>query len=160
MGTRSKIEIYENGKKNHLVTTYKQYDGYIEGLGLDIFKLLKDRQLVNGFNGSMNLENSFNGMGELAAYLIKELKQDSMAKTKHIINEFTKQNEVIKIDSTNMGNFYIQPKTKELQEYNYLITSKNDQIVFACYDWQGKQIFKNEVNQLSLEKLNEIASKN
>lgn len=153
MGTRSKIEIYENGKKGHLVTTYKQYDGYIDGLGVDIFKLLKGRSICNGYSGDMTLKTNFNGMGELACYLIKELKQDSMKGMDLVDGKW-------KVTEKNaMGNFYIQAKTKQLEEYNYTITLKKDEIHFSCVDWQGETIFSEFIKDLTVKKLEEIEKK-
>lgn len=70
MGTRSTIAIYENTK--HLVTIYQQYDGYPSGVGLQLAKFVSSGKLVNGLSGDKG--PVFNGMGCLAAALIKKLK--------------------------------------------------------------------------------------
>ena len=91
MGTRSTIAIYENTK--HLVTIYQQYDGYPSGVGLQLAKFVSSGKLVNGLGGDKGLV--FNGMGCLAAALIKELKDGP-------------------------GGTYIVPKGDEA-EYNYMV---------------------------------------
>lgn len=91
MGTRSTIAIYENTK--HLVTIYQQYDGYPSGVGLQLAKFVSSGKLVNGLGGHKGLV--FNGMGCLAAALIKELKDGP-------------------------GGTYIVPK-EDTEEYNYVV---------------------------------------
>ncbi len=80
MSTRSTIAIYENTK--HLVTIYQQCDGYPSGVGKALAKFVSSGTL-------------FNGMGCLAAALIKELKDGP-------------------------GGTYIVPKGDE-EEYNYVV---------------------------------------
>lgn len=91
MGTRSTIAIYENTK--HLVTIYQQYDGYPSGAGLQLANFVSSGKLVNGLGGHKG--RVFNGMGCLAAALIKELKDGP-------------------------GGTYIVPKGDE-EEYNYVV---------------------------------------
>ena len=91
MGTRSTIAIYEGAQ--HLVTIYQQYDGYPSGAGLQLAKFIKSGKLVNGLSGGKGLV--FNGMGCLAAALIKELKDGP-------------------------GGTYIVPERQE-EEYNYVV---------------------------------------
>ena len=76
MGTRSITHIKEDGKT--LVTIYRQYDGYPEGMGLDLAEFLVDITVVNGFGGDMKAGTHANGMGCLAAQLIAHLKEDQL----------------------------------------------------------------------------------
>lgn len=69
MGTRSLTKIY-NGDEV-LTTIYRQSDGYPDGHGLDLANILKGKTIVKGIGQDQNI---FNGMGCLAAQLIKELK--------------------------------------------------------------------------------------
>jgi len=71
MGTRSLTHIEERGKI--LVTIYRQYDGYPDGLGDDIKKLFAGYTIVNGYGG--DTDKQANGMGCLAAQLIDGLKE-------------------------------------------------------------------------------------
>lgn len=75
MGTRSLTHIKEDGKT--LVTLYRQFDGYPTGMGKDIKAALNDgnARLTNGFGGDDAIPAVFNGMGCLAAGLIKGLKE-------------------------------------------------------------------------------------
>lgn len=91
MGTRSTIAIYENTK--HLVTIYQQYDGYPSGVGKALAKFVSSGKLANGLGGDKSLV--FNGMGCLAAALIKEFKDGP-------------------------GGTYIVPERQE-EEYNYTV---------------------------------------
>ncbi len=51
MGTRSTITFYEKRGTELIpyVNIYQQYDGYLEGVGEDLCKWLKNKIIVNGF---------------------------------------------------------------------------------------------------------------
>jgi hypothetical protein len=72
MGTRSLTHIYNNDGAL-LLTMYRQFDGYPEGMGLDLAKFISQFTIVNGI-GSDQEGKIANGMGCLAAQLIAELK--------------------------------------------------------------------------------------
>lgn len=75
MGTRAIIHVCEDGI-SPLVSIYRQYDGYPSGLGMDIKHVLNDGDvsIVDGYSSGMAEPAFFNGMGCLAAWLIKKLK--------------------------------------------------------------------------------------
>jgi hypothetical protein len=101
MGTRGLIHI-KDGKKT-IVTIYRQYDCYEEGIGQEIFDILAQSTIVNGYNARMQAPNQFNGVGCLAAYLIGVLKEQKI------------------------GNVYIMPPNcKDVwEEYTYTISLDN-----------------------------------
>lgn len=73
MGTHAAV-IVKNDKGYELTRVYIHYDGYPEGVGVDIAKYL------NGFtigNGAGQAPNYANGEEELAAKLVHHLKQGS-----------------------------------------------------------------------------------
>ena len=84
MGTRSLTRViprqkglsYDDGH-NHVeksvVNIYRQYDGYPDGLGLELAEFLSDFTIVNGLspNGARKVAN---GTGCLAAQLVQYLK--------------------------------------------------------------------------------------
>ncbi len=70
MGTRSLTHVAEDGET--ILTLYKQYDGYLDGHGLDLAEFLKDISIVNGI--SSNATKIANGMGCLSAQLVAHLK--------------------------------------------------------------------------------------
>jgi hypothetical protein len=74
MGTRGIMHILDE-QFCILCTIYHQYDGYPSGLGAWIKKLLNagKAEIINGISGQKHPEH-FNGMGDLAAYLIKNMK--------------------------------------------------------------------------------------
>ena len=75
MSTRSLTFIHESHKSSPvIVCIYQQMDGYFEGVGKHLESILKDTKIVNGFGSDTPLKAS-NGMGCLAASLIKELKE-------------------------------------------------------------------------------------
>ena len=79
MGTRALIHIKDSSLDSPtLVTIYRQYDGYMSGLGKDILKALNmgDCYIVNGIEQQSDDTLRFNGMGCLAAYLISKLKKE------------------------------------------------------------------------------------
>jgi len=71
MGTRALVSI-EDEANNEIVVIYRQYDGYVEGLGEELWNFLKDMKVVNGLPGLD--EKTANGMGCLAAQLVDHLK--------------------------------------------------------------------------------------
>jgi hypothetical protein len=75
MGTRA-IITFKSGKKD-LCAIYQQMDGYVDGgLGEDLVKMLSGHTLINGF-GPDTPENTHNGIDDLAAYVICQLKKDN-----------------------------------------------------------------------------------
>ena len=61
MGTRAKITILDEQHKE-IVCLYSQYDGYLSGLGQDIYKFLFDKILVNGISSRRPEEIQLNSM--------------------------------------------------------------------------------------------------
>ena len=127
MGTRSLTYVYETSDfaddKNNLkpiTCIYRQFDGYPTGIGADIKAVLCNARVVNGLPCGSK-EKLFNGMGDLAAMLIYELKQGDT------------------------GNVYIQvPVLNEdaWQEYEYHITEIEGTIFLKVKDpietlWSG-----------------------
>lgn len=98
MGTRALIHVKESDKNSQtIVTIYRQYDGYPEGLGEEIKAIIGDKALSNGIT-----DGCFNGMGCFAAWLVRELK-------------------------TRIGNVYIMPPNTENvnEEYVYTIYARD-----------------------------------
>ena len=56
-----------------VVNIYRQYDGYPEGMGLDLANFLSDFTIVNGL-GSRGPAKIANGVGCLAAQLVQHFK--------------------------------------------------------------------------------------
>lgn len=77
MGTRALIKINDvsGGDSTTLVCIYKQYDGYLSGLGATLHEFLSRKVMVNGYAPSADPTTTANGVGDLAAQLIHELKQ-------------------------------------------------------------------------------------
>lgn len=113
MGTRSTIKFYEEGSKTPILSVYQQYDGYIDGVGHDLAKWLKNKKIVNGFTMGQTKENGYaNGMGCLAAQFVADHK-------------------------TEIGGFYITNSEDE-QEYNYKVTHKKGDFVIEVNGNQFK----------------------
>jgi len=71
MGTRSETAIFDGMEE--ICRIYRQHDGYPDGHGLELAKLC-NVQVVNGYGGDMKAGTHANGMGCLAAQIIKGLK--------------------------------------------------------------------------------------
>jgi len=97
MGTRSTTKIYEKfgDKKRLLLALYKQYDGYIDGWGLELSKFLKSKPFVNGISDN---DKVFNGLGCFALQLVCDFKKGA-------------------------GELYATNPDDE-QEYNYIIVAE------------------------------------
>ena len=99
MGTRS-LTIVMDGNQE-LCRIYRQFDGYPSGHGLDLATLCNVK-LVNGYAPSQKDGKHANGMGCLAATIIKGLKQE-------------------------IGGIYLEPTGGEVNdwcEYVYIVTGK------------------------------------
>ena len=73
MSTRALTVVY-NEDDQPLVIIYCHSDGYPDGHGADLAKILKDRIIVNGIE-IPEQENASNGMGCLAATIVAKLKK-------------------------------------------------------------------------------------
>ena len=71
MGTRSLTFVYDGDKP--IINMYRQFDGYLEGHGLELAEFLMSGEMVNGF--SDDNAKQFNGMGCLAAQMIVHFKK-------------------------------------------------------------------------------------
>ena len=80
MGTRATISIakreegvsFSEKPEKHMVSIYHHFDGYPEYLGVTLANYLEDKKITNGLG--KDREYCFNGLGCMAASIIKELK--------------------------------------------------------------------------------------
>lgn len=103
MGTRSTTIVLDGNQE--LCRIYRQMDGYPTGHGLDLAKLC-NVQIVNGFGSGMKAGTHANGMGCLAAQIIKGLKND-------------------------IGGIYLEPTGGEVSdwcEYIYIVRGKEGEV--------------------------------
>lgn len=76
MGTRSLTYIKENNSVSKTICCiYRQYDGYPEGHGRDLFNTFGKTKIINGY-GDQKAPLFANGMGCFAAQVINNLKTD------------------------------------------------------------------------------------
>jgi hypothetical protein len=83
MGTRATINIakreegvsFSEKPDKVLVSIYHHFDGYPEYLGVTLANYLENKKIVNGL-GNRN-SPVFNGLGCMAASIIKELKEEA-----------------------------------------------------------------------------------
>lgn len=120
MGTRSTVKFYN--EHQFICGIYIQYDGYVEGVGKDIYDILKDGILVNGIN-IMETRKVFNGMLDLSAMVICKLKKEKT------------------------GNVYMTFEN-DSQEYNYKIYNKNNFICIDIIDDDNELLFSGKVNDM------------
>lgn len=73
MSTRALI-IVKDEETHDLLTVYKHSDGYPTGLGMDLLTFLNSRFLTSGVGEMKNGLTPANGMGDLAAQLLADLK--------------------------------------------------------------------------------------
>lgn len=99
MGTRSTVHFLENNKV--ICSNYRQYDGYLSGVGAELGEFLKSRTLVNGLPCGGKTDVLYaNGVGCLAAQYIAQIKKGA-------------------------GNVYMTT-SKDRQEYNYFVNVRED----------------------------------
>lgn len=89
MGTRS-LTVFKNEDGQEIAVLYRQFDGYLKGMGKDLKDFLKGKRLTNGIGAGD--EANFNGMSDLAVQTIAHLKvsngkhqqkSDRLQKRKH-----------------------------------------------------------------------------
>jgi len=123
MGTRALIHIKEKGMDSQTICTiYRQFDGYYEGLGVDIYNILHKghSEILNGFGNDSEVPNHFNGMGCLAAYLVGELK------------------------NKRIGNVYIYPPNAKKcgEEYVYTLWEHEGEVWIRAHDVYAEKYFE------------------
>lgn len=123
MGTRSLTKFYdENGA--HMVTMYRQFDGYPEGHGKDLGEFLSEKKLINGITvgGRQTVRNSANGMGCLAAQCIAAFKEEA-----------------------GLGGIYINAeKGSGYEDYTYEVRAKDGEYDITVYEWK-KKVFNGDI---------------
>ena len=75
MGTRSLTTFKEDHNDEEIVVLYRQMDGYPEGHGIDLFRLLNNMNMVNGMSPKEKRKTS-NGMSCLAAQMVSYFKDE------------------------------------------------------------------------------------
>lgn len=96
MGTRSTTSFYVGN--DHLLTYYRQYDGYPTYYGSQLAKFIDDCEIVNGFTTAMEGGTHANGIGCLVAQILRYWKGNDGP----------------------LGGLYIQPEsTKGGEAYHY-----------------------------------------
>lgn len=112
MGTRATTTVYEDFEKMiPLIKIYRQMDGNPDAHGEDLIEFIQGKKLVNGIGVQDDREAIWNGMGCLAASLVKYLKQD-------------------------VGNIYIVSMDHGEEEYNYEIYPDKDsgRVLVRCLE--------------------------
>lgn len=81
MGTRSNTVVIETGYQGKaetiLVNMYKQYDGYLEGHGKNLFDFLNGLRICNGISTQQQAGRWANGMSCFAAQMVAHFKKDN-----------------------------------------------------------------------------------
>ena len=110
MGTRSTMKFIRKGnnKLTPLVSIYRQYDGYIDGVGHELAKWLLNKEIINGIASNNDLTKLANGFECLIAQYIRDFK-------------------------TKPGNLYITDMD-DRQEYNYEVIFDDDKYFRGIYN--------------------------
>ncbi len=128
MGTRSLTIVYED--ENPIINMYRQFDGYVEGHGLELAEFLGEFEAITNGIRVGETRKTANGMSCLAAQLIAHFKKD-------------------------VGGFYLYPTstTDCGQEYEYhvyynsVVVKAPEEVIFTG-SWKEFVTFcKTPVNQ-------------
>lgn len=122
MGTRSIIKFFENdnGKEHPIVAVYQQYDGYLEGVGYQLYEYLSKKIIVNGIRSDQYGDEYANGIDCLAAQFIRDFKRG-------------------------VGGLYIAPVDCEDQEYNYDVIYDGKEITIRVRYYNSEPFFYGNV---------------
>ena len=112
MGTRSLTNV-KAADGTTLVTIYRQFDGYPNGIGADIKAAIGGKMIVNGFNDAAT---QINGIESAAAMLVA-----SLANPKKTGNVY-----IFKPDTVDVG-----------EEYAYTISEKDGRLWLVCRTCYG-----------------------
>lgn len=124
MGTRALTKIYDE-RGQHIVTMYRQFDGYPEEHGLQLGEFLSERKLINGISmGRGESEsNSANGMGCLAAQVVAHFKNEA-----------------------GLGGIYLfRERETDHEDFTYEIRVKNDEYHITVHNWK-KKVFEGDID--------------
>ena len=103
MGTRSTTSFYDGD--THLLTYYRQYDGYPTYYGSKLAEFIDNCEIVNGFALDMEGGTHANGVGCLVAQILMYWKNEDGP----------------------LGGLYIQSEdTKNLEAYHYDVVFDED----------------------------------
>uniref|UniRef100_A0A7C4RYS0 Uncharacterized protein n=2 Tax=cellular organisms TaxID=131567 RepID=A0A7C4RYS0_FERPE len=131
MGTRCLFKIYDFDEKI-ISVIYHQFDGYPDGVPLDVAKFIAKRKLVNGIGDDWKV---FNGVHDLVAQLITFLKLRHAMITSEVLKAFSKLGENIE-DVVIAGEVYVMPAdtVDAWQDYEYHIKpSESGKIIIEAY---------------------------
>lgn len=121
MGTRSHTHFFQNGKP--FAAFYRQFDGYPEGHGAELGKILAGITLVNGYQMDMQAGEFANGPGCLAAQVVTALKSETGIGGIYLISPEVGQ------DGWQEFEYHIHCNNKD---ENALFTPRGEQ-AFECY---------------------------
>jgi hypothetical protein len=128
MSTRS-LTVFQDDDGKEIVVMYRQYDGYPEGHGLELKKLLADLTVCNGIR-NLDSQNTANGIECLTAKTVCHFKQ-----------QFP------------VGGIYLYPAgTRDVGEcYIYTVKIKNGKPSVSCFDvWDKKRVPLPRIRKKSL----------
>ena len=133
MGTRSTITFtnrVSKGAERPYVKIYQQYDGYLEGVGLELCSWILNKKIVNGYSVAHKNGEYVNGLGCMAAQFIHDFKNG-------------------------IGNLYIYPCSSGIDkncDYNYEVIYNytdypderpaNDLITIRVNNWNEPPFFE------------------
>lgn len=140
MGTRSLTHVIDNdfGDPRHILTVYRQYDGYLDGHGRDLAEFISSRKFVNGISGDPT--EVFNGAGCFAAALVAYLKTLRNGGAGEI----------------EAGGVYIHPLDSPPEEFNYTVTIAGPEVSLKVTDWQDTTLFEGTPDEFLVQISQEV----
>ena len=107
MGTRARVNVFKGNTL--LVSIYRQFDGYPDGLGKEVAEFAGKLRITTGIAG--NPAGTANGMGCFAAQLVSLLKKD-------------------RANGSCVGNVYIRDTGPEShgEEFSYNLREKDGRV--------------------------------
>lgn len=118
MGTRSIVKFFEkyNGKERPIVAVCQQYDGYLEGVGYQLYEYLSKKIIINGIGFDQYEDEYANGIDCLAAQFIRDFKRGA-------------------------GGLYIAPVDCEDEDYNYDVIYDGKEITIRVRRYDSEPFF-------------------
>jgi hypothetical protein len=132
MSTRSLV-VFEN-KGKEICTVYRQSDGYPDGMGKDLYELLKGKNIVSGYTDPQNQINGFENLIPITIWGLVSGTCESMERCRKWDEEYNKkypnetQREIASGPVWPCGGVYVYPVgTRDCgEEFIYTLSIKMD----------------------------------
>lgn len=145
MGTRS-LTVFEDENGKEIAVLYRQFDGHPCSHGMELYEMLKDAIVVNGFTSK---GHQINGPNDLIVQVVAELKRIDVLQSMKFKQRLSFDTSDIFAEDLVLnkpGNFYLHSAgTRNCgEEYIYTLRPDGKDIFMSC-DECGNVLFEGKL---------------